>query len=137
VIELGWWPRFTLCILAVWRLTHLLAKEDGPADLVFRLRRRLGESEVGRAMDCFYCLSVWIALPFTFLLPGSWLDRSLGWLALSGAACLSEKLTEPPSKLARQNSEEVTDVLRSEKGDDGEAVERAANTFAGSRNSRP
>jgi hypothetical protein len=108
VVDPGWWPRFTMCILAVWRLTHLLAREDGPEDLIFRLRAWLGDGALGRAMDCFYCLSVWIALPFALLLPGSWLDRLLGWLALSGAACLLEKVTE------------VTHVLRSKEGDDGE-----------------
>lgn len=98
-----------MSILAVWRLTHLLALEDGPADLVFRLRTWLGNRAMGRAMDCFYCLSVWIALPFGLLLAVSWLDRTLGWLALSGAACLLEKLVE------------VTHVLRSKEGDDGES----------------
>jgi hypothetical protein len=109
VVEPGWWPRFTMSILAVWRVTHLLALEDGPADLVFRLRAWVGNSAVGRAMDCFYCLSVWIALPFALLLTGNWLDRMLGWLALSGAACLLEKLVE------------VTHVLRPKEGDDGES----------------
>ena len=112
VVDSGWWPRFTMCILAAWRVTHLLAREDGPEDLIFRLRARLGDSVLGRAMDCFYCLSVWIALPFALLLPGSWLDRVLGWLALSGAACLLERVT---TKL-----EEAPHVLRSKEGDDGE-----------------
>jgi hypothetical protein len=102
-----------MCVLAVWRLTHLLAREDGPEDLIVRLRVRLGDRVLGRAMDCFYCLSVWIALPFALLLPGGWLDRVLGWLALSGAACLLEKLTE------KEHQEEVY-VLRSKKSGDGE-----------------
>ena len=30
--------RFILCTLALWRVTHLLAAEDGPWDLIARLR---------------------------------------------------------------------------------------------------
>ena len=32
-----------LGILAVWRVTHLLHAEDGPWDVLYRLRRRLGD----------------------------------------------------------------------------------------------
>ncbi len=52
--EFGPWTRFALSVLAVWRVTHLLAREDGPGDVVYRLRRRLGETTLGRLMDCFY-----------------------------------------------------------------------------------
>ena len=65
---LGFWPRFVLAVLATWRVTHLLASEDGPADIVVRLRRMLGQSLLGRLMDCFNCLSLWIAAPAAFLL---------------------------------------------------------------------
>jgi hypothetical protein len=86
--------RFLLVSLAVWRVTHLLAEEDGPADAVVRLRERLGDSIAGRAMDCFYCLSLWIAAPFAMLLASDVLTWALGWLALSGAACLLQRATE-------------------------------------------
>lgn len=42
-------------------------------------------------MDCFYCLSLWIALPFGILLGETWKERLLLWLALSGAAILLER----------------------------------------------
>ena len=38
------WLRFVLAALATWRVTHLLSSEDGPADLLYRLRTRLGAS---------------------------------------------------------------------------------------------
>jgi len=85
--------RCLLGALAVWRLTHLLVAEDGPWDLVVRLRARLGDSAAGRAMDCFYCSSVWVALPFAFLVADHWAGRGLSWLALSGAASLLEQAT--------------------------------------------
>ena len=62
------WLRFVLAALATWRVTHLLASEDGPADVVARVRARLGENFWGRLMDCFYCLSLWVAAPAALLL---------------------------------------------------------------------
>ncbi len=86
--------RIILAVLATWRVTHLLASEDGPADLVFRLRARLGSSFAGKLMDCFYCLSLWVAAPFTLLVTRQIMGGILVWLALSGAACLLEQATQ-------------------------------------------
>lgn len=85
--------RFLICSLAVWRLTHLFVAEDGPLDVVFNLRKKLGNSVAGKAMDCFYCSSVWLALPFAFIVTYNWGVRFICWIAISGAACLLEQLT--------------------------------------------
>lgn len=84
------WFRFLLATLAVWRITHLLVHEDGPWDLGARLREQLGPSFWGRLMDCFKCLSVWIAVPFAWFVGGGWIQELVVWLALSGAAILLE-----------------------------------------------
>jgi hypothetical protein len=81
--------------LAVWRITHLLANEDGPWDLVLRLRKAVGSGFLGQMMDCFYCLSVWVALPFAFGIANDWREGLLLWPALSGAAILLERATAP------------------------------------------
>lgn len=94
--DLGFWARFVLAVLATWRITHLLAKEDGPADLVVRLRVKLGEGFFGKLMDCFHCLSVWVAAPLALFVSRKPLDVLLTWLALSGAACLLEVITQEP-----------------------------------------
>ena len=78
--------------LTVWRITHLLQAEDGPWDLVVRLRRQAGDGLLGRAMDCFYCLSLWVALPCALALGSDWMDRLWLWPALSGAAILLERI---------------------------------------------
>jgi len=44
-------------------------------------------------MDCFYCLSLWVALPIAFLVPGTRLERFLWWPALSAAAILLERIS--------------------------------------------
>ena len=103
-----------LGILGVWRITHLLNAEDGPGDVVVRLRRAAGDGFWGRALDCFQCLSLWIALPFAAGLGGSTLERALLWPALSGAAILLERLTAPAPPAAPPpdwKEEEDPDVL--------------------------
>jgi hypothetical protein len=82
-----------LGVLAVWRVTHLLNAEDGPWDLVVRLRQRVGDGFFGRLLDCFYCLSLWVAAPFAVLLGGAASEVVLLWLAMSGGAALLERAT--------------------------------------------
>jgi hypothetical protein len=90
---------FVLCTLAVWRIAHLFAREDGPGDVVVGLRRRAGHSQFGNLLDCFYCLSVWIAIPFAWLLcrDRDWTTGIVTWLALSGASSLAFKSTDRTS----------------------------------------
>jgi hypothetical protein len=89
-VDLSHFYGLLLAILGVWRITHLLAAEDGPWDIIFRLRRKLGNAFFGRLMDCFFCLTLWVAAPFAWLLADSWKERILLWLASSGGACLVE-----------------------------------------------
>ena len=84
--------RFTLAALATWRLAHLVAYEDGPANAIAKARARAGTSLVGELMDCFYCLSMWCAVPFGVALCRRRGDVPITSLALSGTACLLERL---------------------------------------------
>jgi hypothetical protein len=103
--------RFVLASFATWRLTHLLAKEDGPADLVVRFRARLGSGSAGKLMDCFNCLSVWVATPVALLTFRKPSDRLLAWLAVSGTACLLERAVQEPVVIQPmpQTTQEGTD----------------------------
>jgi len=87
-----------IAMLAVWRITHLFSGEDGPADIFLRLRRLAGKGFLGQLLDCFYCLSLWIAAPAGWMLGETWLDRVFLWLALSGGAILLERLSERNNK---------------------------------------
>jgi len=95
------WFRLTIAVLATWRLAHLISREDGPFDLIVRLRVRAGSGALGRLMDCPYCLSLWIAVPFAFLLAQGPFAWCASWLAISGGASLAERFVErntgPPS----------------------------------------
>jgi hypothetical protein len=97
--------------LAVWRVTHLLQAEDGPWNLLVRLRRLAGSGFWGQLLDCFYCLSMWVALPVALLLATSWREGVLLWLGLSGGAILLERATARPPLY-------VEDPINSEKEHD-------------------
>ncbi len=104
-------------ILIVWRIAHLFYGEDGPWDLMVRLRRAAGEGFWGSLLDCFYCLSLWMAIPFAYLLGEGWKQRLLLWPALSGGAIILERLTakdESKPKVSYTEGEESDGVLRQE-----------------------
>ena len=90
-----------MAALAAWRVSHLLASEDGPGDIVARLRARLGDSVLGKLADCFGCLRVWIAIPLAFFVSEGALNLVVTWLALSGAAFLLERMSPEPVVIER------------------------------------
>ncbi len=90
----------TLGILCVWRITHLFVAEDGPAGILARFRRSLGDGFWGSLLDCFYCLSLWMAAPVALLVEKEWKLRFLLWLALSAGAILLERLTLQPAVIS-------------------------------------
>jgi hypothetical protein len=77
----------------------LIAAEDGPFDVVARVRRAAGSGMFGRLLDCPLCLSVWLAIPFAVALGTTAGERVLLWLGLSGGSVFLERLT-PPRTLA-------------------------------------
>jgi hypothetical protein len=85
--------RLVIGVLVTWRLTHLFYGEDGPWKLLVRFRSAVGNGFWGSLLDCFYCLSLWVAIPFAWILGTGWTERTLLWLALSGGAILAERLT--------------------------------------------
>jgi hypothetical protein len=113
-------------------VTHLLASEDGPADIIVRIRRRLGESIAGKLLDCFQCLSLWIAAPAALFVTAGWVEWLMAWLAVSGAACLLERLGREPvviEPLREKEREDEPHVLRTEEV--GDLEEPGANGDAG------
>ncbi len=82
-----------LGLLATWRVTHLLNAEDGPAAILVRVRRWAGDSVWGSLLDCFYCLSLWVAAPVALILDRRWKERLLLWPAISGGAILLQRFS--------------------------------------------
>jgi hypothetical protein len=83
---------FIASVFAVWRLSYLISEEDGPFDIVFVIRKQLGNSVLGDLMDCFYCVSVWFAFPFAILFATSLSTYVVFWLGISGGACIINKV---------------------------------------------
>jgi hypothetical protein len=100
--------------LCVWRITHLLYAEDGPWNFVIGLRRRAGAGFWGSLLDCFYCLSLWIAVPLAVLLGDAWKERLLLWPAMSAGASLLERFTSHTRRIPMAQyleDEEVKNVV--------------------------
>jgi len=86
-----------LGVLAAWRITHLLNAEDGPWDLLVKLRRLAGNGVFASLLDCFYCLSLWVAAPLAWFLGDGYKQRLLLWPAISAGAILLQKATSRES----------------------------------------
>ena len=100
-----------LGILSVWRVTHLFNAEDGPWNLLVRLRQRAGTGFWAGLLDCFYCLSLWIAAPLAYVIGKQWRERLLLWPALSAGSILLERLSrrkpEAPAALFFEDEEKT------------------------------
>jgi len=79
-------------ILATWRVTHLVVEEDGPWDVLRRIRGLLGGIGAARLVSCFLCASVWIALPVALLLVRGWRDLVIAVAAFSAGAILLQRI---------------------------------------------
>jgi len=90
--SLAFTSRFAMGALATWRVAHMVAYEDGPFDIIVRLRARAGDSLLGGLMDCLYCLTVWVAVPFTVWAVRGRRNTVPVSIAMSGAACLLERV---------------------------------------------
>lgn len=108
-MELYW---LTLGVLAVWRVTHLLQAEDGPGDVLVRLRRAAGTGFWGDLLDCFYCLSLWVSAPFALWIGDTVMEWIVLWPALSGGAILLQRVT------ARDSGPAPAPYFEDEKEDD-------------------
>lgn len=85
--------KYAIVVIIVWRLTHLISSEDGPFDLIIKLRKLAGDTFFGKLMDCFYCLSVWIGLVCACFVTADIKEIIILSIFYSGASILLEKLT--------------------------------------------
>lgn len=84
---------YLLAMLATYRLSRMLAVEDGPGDMFVRFRTWVWKIGRGRrdglykGLACPLCLSVWIGAIIALILPWNTpMEYALTTLALSGAA---------------------------------------------------
>ena len=108
----GSWYGLALGVLAAWRVTHLLHAEHGPWGVFARVRAAATRLGLGEAVRCFYCLSVWTAVPFAALIAPTWRGRALAWLALSAGSILLEVRVLGGPAVSLTEEERTDDVLR-------------------------
>jgi hypothetical protein len=96
------WVAVVLASLAVWRISHMVVKEDGPFEVFRKIRDRAGvqwDEDNGQLygvdfksalLSCPLCLSVWIAAPIAIWLHPVLPDVFVVWFGLSGASCILE-----------------------------------------------
>jgi hypothetical protein len=91
--------KLALGILCIWRITYLFYGEDGPWDVSVRLRKLADQGFLGRLLDCFYCLSIWMAAPFGFFLGKDWPERLSLVPALSAGAIIIQGLVSAEHRI--------------------------------------
>lgn len=88
--------RLLIACLACYRLSELIAVDDGPGDILSTMRAKLGaydlgedgrpQTSLGRGIICPYCIGIWLAFFFAFAImpnPVDW-QLILYWLAIAG-----------------------------------------------------
>lgn len=94
---------FFLVALAVWRVSSLFAREDGPFDLFLRFRILLGakfdqnSEEVGtnwisKGILCLLCNSIWFSALGALVISQSLVWYFINLLALSALAVLIDNM---------------------------------------------
>ncbi len=119
------WYGFLLGALAVWRLTHLWAAEDGPFRLLARFREGMEGRFLSGLFGCFYCLSLWVAAPVALALGRGWREKLLLWPSLSAAAIFLNRLME------RAAPETPVYFEEPERGEQSDALLRTSANQAG------
>lgn len=125
------WYYLTLGALFLWRITHLLNAEDGPWDLFMRVRRLAGQGFWGELLDCFYCLSLWLAAPLAWFLGDRWTERLLLWPALSAGAIVLERV------ISQQEKETVHPPTYFEDPEDSDVLLRQKESTGDDDSSKP
>ena len=77
------WLAFVLAVLATWRISYMIAREDGPFDIFSIIRDKVGQEKwYGRGLHCVLCISFWLSLPAALIAGMPWL---IGWFGVAGA----------------------------------------------------
>jgi hypothetical protein len=85
--------KYLILVVVTWRLTHLISAEDGPFEVIIKVRKLFGNTFLGKLMDCFYCLSIWIGLGLACFEENHSIEIIILTLYYSGSSILLEKIT--------------------------------------------
>lgn len=80
---------FLLASLAVYRVSRMIADEEGPFSVFAKLRAHFKpDNWIGRGLECIMCVSFWVALPVALVVAPDWW---LWWPALSSVTVIIRK----------------------------------------------
>lgn len=80
-----------ICALAAWRVTALLAYEEGPFRLLTKLRKTLAYLGLHRLATCFHCIAFWVSIGIVVsMFEWSW-GMPVMILAIAGAVSIVER----------------------------------------------
>lgn len=93
-----------IAALASYRLSMLIALEDGPFDVLFTIRQKLGAyrrhqdgsvnpTHIGKLLSCPYCIGIWVALVLALVLFPITAVTGLYWFAIAGCQVFLESLS--------------------------------------------
>lgn len=81
-------------------MAQLLVYDDGPFDVIFKLRAAVGtydlnaagerQTVLGKLFSCPYCVGFWIAAPLAATLATTIISFFLWWLAIAGGQAFLE-----------------------------------------------
>lgn len=83
---------FVVFSLAVWRVARIIVAEDGPFDVLARLRERTGvvkqRTWIARGLMCVACISFWLGLIVAIVVFGLSIESIAYGLALSAVSVI-------------------------------------------------
>lgn len=93
---------FVILALAVWRVSSLLARENGPFDILARARYKIGvrynefsepigTNAISKGIICVWCNSVWVSLIGSFIVFNTIHEILVSTFALSAIAIIIEE----------------------------------------------
>jgi hypothetical protein len=86
---------FFVSVIACWRIVLLITTEYGPFDFLKRLRTFANKHNWKWIdLDCPYCMSVWVAMPFGLYLANDFWEFIIFWFGVAGGAILIHLIHE-------------------------------------------
>lgn len=90
---------FFLTGLSIYRVSFMLAKEEGPFSVFSSLRGRIDPSQstwIGRGINCPLCISFWVCLPSALAVFGldPYITIMTIWFPLAGLTALFERISD-------------------------------------------
>lgn len=83
---------FGVVALGAYRLGYIITQEEGPFGLTERFRNLfVADNWLGRGVRCFLCVSFWMALLLSLLIPASLTEHVLLWFGSAGLAVILDK----------------------------------------------